>query len=216
MFLKRFSPNDYFWSLYAHENNRNCQYKTIWTDKKYKTLSFFIYSESDRAHQQKSLVHPYSHRSYPWNRLTRIFQHQFRDPKLIIPSKLKKYSHHVFWIWVETPPKVYFFVGNFFNISDASKSWLPFFSTIPRISKTRIDFSTLAVYSLRVMKKHICMLNEESPTWQGFGVVWCIGVQLVAIPCGKIMISRQSKSEIFCLIIIFLSFFNSSHELSLY
>ena len=138
------------------------------------------------------------------------------DPTIIISSKLKKFSHHVFWIWIETPPKVYFFVGNFFNISDASKSWLPFFSTIPRISKKRIDFSTLAVYILRVMKKHICMLNEDNPTWHGFGDVWCIGVQFVAIPCGIIMINKQSKSEIFCWIIIFLSFFNFSHELSLF
>ena len=58
---------------------------------------------------------------------------------------------------------------------------------------------------LRVMKKHICILNEESPTWHGFGAAWCIGSHVSVSAIGKIVeniIPTIGKNEKFRRIII--------------
>ena len=61
------------------------------------------------------------------------------------------------------------------------------------------------IYGLRVMKKHICMLNEESPTWHGFGAAWCIGSHVSVSAIGKIVeniIPNNVKNEKFRRLII--------------
>ena len=58
---------------------------------------------------------------------------------------------------------------------------------------------------LRVMKKHICILNEESPTWHGFGAAWCIGSHVSVSAIGKIVeniIPTIDKNEKFRQLII--------------
>ena len=122
-------------------------------------------------------------------------------------SKFKSLLKYIFWL--ETFP--IFLMQAYLVFQD---HFQPFHESL----KTRsyfMHFFWKTIYCSRVMKKHICMLNEESPTWHGFGDVWCIGGQCVAIPCGIIVkINKQTKSEIFCWIIIFSGFFNFSHELS--
>lgn len=106
-------------------------------------------------------------------------------------SKFKSLLKYIFWL--ETFP--IFLMQAYLVFQD---HFQPFHESL----KTRsyfMHFFRKTIYCSRVMKKHICMLNEESPTWHGFGDVWCIGGQCVAIPCGIIVkINKQTKSEIFC------------------